>query len=167
MFTLDTDSLKTLGFNPRTPTLRLRPMTSRLYEYRRAVHFCSSASKFPFAACKSRAPSLDFSLDSKSTSSSSPAYLVYLKARESCERRHLDRSKIKIECNEKTRGCRAHTCNEITNIVPAERVLVHKHKTGNTVSRRRNPVFQVIESRSNQPASNGPASRQAGGQPSR
>lgn len=32
MFTLDTDSLKTLGFNPPTPTLRLRPMTSRLYE---------------------------------------------------------------------------------------------------------------------------------------
>lgn len=35
MFTLDTDSLKTLGFNPRTPTLRLRPMTSRLLKYRR------------------------------------------------------------------------------------------------------------------------------------
>lgn len=32
-FTLDTDSLETLGFNPRTPTLRLRPMTSRLFEY--------------------------------------------------------------------------------------------------------------------------------------
>lgn len=32
MFTLHADSLKTLGFNPRTPTLRLRPMTSRLYE---------------------------------------------------------------------------------------------------------------------------------------
>lgn len=50
-------------------------------------------------------------------------------------------------------------------------MLVHKHKTGNTVSRRRNPVFQVIECRSNQPASQpaslpgehlGPASRQAG-----
>lgn len=32
-FTLDTDSLETLEFNPRTPTLRLRPMTSRLIEY--------------------------------------------------------------------------------------------------------------------------------------
>lgn len=32
-FTLDTDSLETLGFNPRTPTLRLRPMTSRLVKY--------------------------------------------------------------------------------------------------------------------------------------
>lgn len=33
MFTLDTDSLKTLGFNPRTPTLRLRPMTSWPFKY--------------------------------------------------------------------------------------------------------------------------------------
>lgn len=33
MFTLDTDSLKTLRFNPRTPTLRLRPMTSWPFKY--------------------------------------------------------------------------------------------------------------------------------------
>lgn len=33
MFTLVTDSLKTFGFNPRTPTLRLRPMTSWPFKY--------------------------------------------------------------------------------------------------------------------------------------
>lgn len=46
MFTLDTDSLKTLGFNPRTPTLRLRPMTSRLLKYRRCSLLLPSALYF-------------------------------------------------------------------------------------------------------------------------
>jgi len=38
-------------------------------------------------------------------------------------------------------------------LLSGSRVLVHKHETGNTVSHTRNPVFQVIESRSGQPAS--------------
>lgn len=50
-----------------------------------------------------------------------------------------------------------------SNIVP-RRVLVHKHETGNTVSRRRNPVFQVIE-RVEKPA--GQAGKRAGRQADR
>lgn len=57
-FTLDTDSLETLGFNPRTPTLRLRPMTSRLIEYR-----CSLPRPFRIPIVESQTSTLDFSIE--------------------------------------------------------------------------------------------------------
>lgn len=73
MFTLDTDSLKTLGFNPRTPTLRLRPMTSWPFKYLPRRSLClppallsssfSSRSCFPARFARDREPRWNFSVN--------------------------------------------------------------------------------------------------------
>lgn len=73
MFTLDTDSLKTLGFNPRTPTLWLRPMTSWPFKYLPRRSLClppallsssfSSRSCFLARFARDREPRWNFSVN--------------------------------------------------------------------------------------------------------